>query len=836
MAKGVAHAGKGKSLSSGEARENERRGWTEASYRRKNLKPWNNYDWSRRGLNFEIKDGKIIPLCSQEVSLYNRYLNMIKSLDFKEYKAGATNKQHTYVELILSGSTERMQKIAFGDQKVNFERNPEQWQNWGVKRTTGEGSIEEWAMDCYNFVCNKYGKQNIIGFEIHLDETEPHIHVNIVPTAIKKQRGRADSGYHKIVMEDGKPKLENGKTIPATYTKGKHVGEVIKISDKKYNELSDEKKQEYRKNERGTVRTISYATYFGDKLEERSQKMSELHDDFYKEVGKKWGFERGDIWAKLSDEERRERMRRTKEQRWYELKAKLEKEKAEKERDDVKKEVKEQNATMEANAEKIKSQEITLVDNDNTIKRQGITIMSRDALIKMKDERLNEQNTELQKVKEDTAKANADREQAYQDRDAAVGDKDIAVNEAQAAIRQRDAAVDEMNKAIDATAENRKTLDEQKRQMSNNETELKKQRAEKAAGLSDLEAIRSVQTLSVEGVTTYVKALPDIEFTVSKDVRAKLLSSLRSHPRIVYPNPSLTAKELHRIVEDEIDKVYQGLGLMSSKKDMLNKIKEILTDEQTILFSVVGAEQKKGIMEAEKKLYKHHQKNIADAVINSTKYNELEREGINKTSYENVVKERDEAQEKAERLDETEKLLEFAWPGITKAKNVLIDPSLDNNYMTGEQESAVRDVLRKDPENRLTDITKLISYACSFRNIPVGTRAEAIELAAESIIKGVAEKGYDLMKEATAIVGDVAKELDVSVASAAQSAASTAVCLMFGYLDAATTVSQGCGGGGENNDLPKKKDDEDDRKFFGRCLHAAVGMMKPKMKQGMKRS
>ena len=122
MAKGVAHAGKGKSLSSGEACENERRGWNEDSYRRKNEKEWNNYDWSRHHLNFEIKDGKIIPLGSQAVSLYDRYLNVLKDIGFKEYKAGATNQQHTYIELIFSGSTDKMQKIAFGNQKVDFER------------------------------------------------------------------------------------------------------------------------------------------------------------------------------------------------------------------------------------------------------------------------------------------------------------------------------------------------------------------------------------------------------------------------------------------------------------------------------------------------------------------------------------------------------------------------------------------------------------------------------------------------------------------------------------------------------------------------------------------
>ncbi len=155
MAKGVAHAGKGKSLSSGEANENERRGWTEDSYRRKNKSPLNNYDWSRHGLNFEIVDGEIRDLGRQQVSLYRRYKDIVKNLDFKEYKAGATNQQHTYVELILSGSTEKMQKIAFGEQPVNYERNPETWHNWGVTRTK---DIEQWALDCYNFVCERYDK------------------------------------------------------------------------------------------------------------------------------------------------------------------------------------------------------------------------------------------------------------------------------------------------------------------------------------------------------------------------------------------------------------------------------------------------------------------------------------------------------------------------------------------------------------------------------------------------------------------------------------------------------------------------------------------------------
>ena len=301
MAKGVAHAGKGTGLSSGNANENERRGWTEISYRRKNREPLNNYDWSRHNLNFEVVDGTIRPLGSQKVSLYNRYQNVIKNLDYKEYKDGATNKQHSYVELILSGSTAKMQKIAFGDQNVSYERNPQEWHNWNVTRTA---AIEEWALDVYNFVCKRYGKENIIGFEVHLDETEPHVHCNIVPTAIKKQRGNV-SGYIKIDTDGN----------PVAYTKGKHIGEVIKISDKKYEKLSDEKKKEYRKNERGTVRVLSFATHFGDKSEERSKKMSELHDEYFNQVGKKWGFDRGDIIANLPEEEQALRKHYTKQQR-----------------------------------------------------------------------------------------------------------------------------------------------------------------------------------------------------------------------------------------------------------------------------------------------------------------------------------------------------------------------------------------------------------------------------------------------------------------------------------------------------------------------------------------
>ena len=300
MAKGVADARHGKGLSIGEANENERRGMGENSYRHMNEKPFNNYDWSRRALNFEIVKGQIVPLGSQEESMYFRYLDALKKVDFKQYKDGATNQQNTYAGLIFSGSTEHMQRIAFGDQEVDYTRNPEEWKNWNVKRLP---AIEEWAMDTYKFACSMYGEENIIGFDVHLDETAPHIHCKVVPTAVMQQRGRG-GGYHKVDADGN----------PVTYTKGKHIGEVIKISEKKYEALSEEKKKEYRPNVRGTVRTISYGTYFGKNLKEREEKLSDLHTQYYNHVGIKWGLKRGDVIAELPEEEQRRRKHMNKEE------------------------------------------------------------------------------------------------------------------------------------------------------------------------------------------------------------------------------------------------------------------------------------------------------------------------------------------------------------------------------------------------------------------------------------------------------------------------------------------------------------------------------------------
>ncbi|MBQ9677150.1 MAG: plasmid recombination protein [Prevotella sp.] len=709
MAKGVVHAGKKLGLSSGNADENERKindkerkgekkAWDEKTYRNKNKIPWNNYDWSRHSLNFEIarsKDGKptVIPLGSQDVTLYRRYQKIIQDVGFKQYKVGASNQQLTYMELILSGSTKKMQKLAFGDQNVDFTRNPQQWKNWGVTRTR---EIEQWALDCYEFMCKKYGEENIIGFEVHLDETEPHIHVNIVPTAIMQQRGR-NGGYHKVDADGN----------PVTYTKGKHIGEVIKISESKYNALSEDKKAEYRPNERGTVHTISYAYHFGGNKPERSAKMFQLHNEFHEHVGSKWGFDRGDIWAELPEEERRRRKRRTKQQAYEEEEAK-----------------------------------------------------------KAKDKVLEETNTATEKLKEVEEKLDAK-------------EKDLE------------------------------------------------------AAQKDLGLIKKVQNLMEENLEDYIHALPDVEISVTKDIRAKLASPMKEHTRILTSiNPPMSLQELERVLKEVLEAVIMDKGIFLSKEDRNRRMRDIVTDMTTIMIEAAGGKQKKEITAVGRKLYLSIRSEMADAVSKALKYDSLKKEGFADVNQAKRMK------EAASRTKATEDMLEFSWPGVTKAKEILINPELDQKYMSKEERNEVLGILRNDknhPEDRIADMFRLLKYACEFRNIPLATQVEALMLSTEKAITYIKENtGCDFIGGANNMMATIWEQIE-KPAEAVNQIAASAACLFFGFADAATTISTGSGGGGGgDSELPKKKDDENDMQFAVRCLVSAAQMRLPtrRLKKG----
>ncbi len=214
------------------------------------------YDWWRRNLNFEIVKGKICPQLSHAIPLHDRIQNRLRELGFKNYKETAKNAPNVCMDFVIGGQRERLREMAFGKQYVNFDEKDEQ--NSHVKRCD---EIERWAMDTYKWAAKKYGEENIIGFNVHLDETTPHIHMQVIPVAEKKRRGRVKTGQ-----------------------------------------------------ERGTVKTVSYAGIVGETPEALSKYLDDMHTDYHLQVqvGYKYGLERGTFFDDLTPEEQARRKNRSK--------------------------------------------------------------------------------------------------------------------------------------------------------------------------------------------------------------------------------------------------------------------------------------------------------------------------------------------------------------------------------------------------------------------------------------------------------------------------------------------------------------------------------------------
>jgi uncharacterized coiled-coil protein SlyX len=133
------------------------------------------YDRTRDKLNFEIVKGKIQPI-DKTKSIPERIKASLDSRGIKDPNEGLDEpKYRTVVNFIFGGSRERMHEIAFGDQKVNLNKDAD---NSNIER---KPEIEQWAMDVYNFVARKWGEENIASFVIHLDETNPHLHCTLLP-------------------------------------------------------------------------------------------------------------------------------------------------------------------------------------------------------------------------------------------------------------------------------------------------------------------------------------------------------------------------------------------------------------------------------------------------------------------------------------------------------------------------------------------------------------------------------------------------------------------------------------------------------------------------------
>ena len=251
-AKASVHMDGIKSFDVAQSDENERRGKDKEWYdREQDYKGApNHYDWYRRYLNFEIMNGKIVPQLSHAIPAHQRLKNRLEELGFKSYKATAENTPNIVMDFLVGGDQERLREMAFGNQTVNFEHPDEK--NSQLKR---EKTIEWWAMDTYRWACKRYGEENIVAFNVHLDETTPHIHMQVVPVGLVQKRGRLKAGE-----------------------------------------------------ERKMVKAVSFAAVVGKNPKELSEYKRDMHTDYHLQVGWKYGLERGTFFEDLTPEEQALRM------------------------------------------------------------------------------------------------------------------------------------------------------------------------------------------------------------------------------------------------------------------------------------------------------------------------------------------------------------------------------------------------------------------------------------------------------------------------------------------------------------------------------------------------
>ncbi len=219
------HVEAAKSFGTAEANENERR-WTDDKIDTKNQDPTNHYDKSRRHLNLEIgPDGKIHPLGYHERSLEVRLMDRLTELGWHPFKADSKIQPNCCARFIFGGNHDRTLEMAFGDQTINPDRDAD---NSHLHRCA---EIEQWAKDVYDWCVQRYGQENVIGFQVHLDESSPHIHALIVPVGQRAKSGRE---------------------------------------------------------------CVMWSAKFGKNRYEYGQILREMHTSLYEEVGSKYGLERGD--------------------------------------------------------------------------------------------------------------------------------------------------------------------------------------------------------------------------------------------------------------------------------------------------------------------------------------------------------------------------------------------------------------------------------------------------------------------------------------------------------------------------------------------------------------
>ena len=708
------------SFSTAQGRENERRDWTEETYQAKNKQPGNRYDWSRRHLNFEVMSGKkittrngktvyipprIVRLGTQRKSLKKRYEQRLKELNFKPWREDAPNQPNTCVDFVLSGDHDRMTEIAFG-KPMDFDwQEDNSWVSLADDPNhPGMKMIETMAMDYYDFLCRKFGEENVIGLECHLDETTPHFHALVIPVAERVKRGRV-GGYEldPDVESDGKERPEH-------------------ITTRQFERLKEEDQSFYRPATPKKVLTVSYSHYFGETKYEESQSFRHWHDMLHDEVNYRWGLERGEDTSLMTVEERKEHRKKNKRQ------------------------------------------------------------LERERLLA------------LEKAEEAEKKAQESEKKALET-EKKIDQAAWALNNVESSLAEKRETSSKLNDSIDNARQELNRINKEKESAKNEKTALEQKARELADAVGD------------PSESVAIKGFCDAVFTYNAKSNGAVIENLRAKGKT-----KMTMMDVIMAAFQEVDKVRsQRKSVFTNaeefRRQQNNEIKSIMTDMQTILRSFDSAHVAE-LTRRSRAIVKQELRQNAIAIRKIQQYDEMQHKGITVESYE-------KAKEKADEYDHSRQMLETVWSGLWDAAKAIANPRLDEYVMNDREKEIIRNAIRENPKDRLTDAGWLLKNAAVFRDICDDTKAGVYQIGAESGVSYLEKLGLDLAE---------------GVAENVEQVAATTACLFFGFLDEATTISESYGGGGGNNELPKKKDNEDELSFARRCHQMAKAMHAPRYK------
>ena len=708
------------SFSTAQGRENERRDWTEETYQAKNKQPGNRYDWSRKHLNFEVMSGKkittrngktvyipprIVRLGTQRKSLKKRYEQRLKELNFKPWREDAPNQPNTCVDFVLSGDHDRMTEIAFG-KPMDFDwQEDNSWVSLADDPNhPGMKMIETMAMDYYDFLCRKFGEENVIGLECHLDETTPHFHALVIPVAERVKRGRVGGYELDPDMEgDGKERPEH-------------------ITTRQFERLKEEDQSFYRPATPKKVLTVSYSHYFGETKYEESQSFRKWHDMLHDEVNCKWGLERGEDTSLMTVEERKEHRKKNKRQ------------------------------------------------------------LERERLLA------------LEKAEEAEKKAQESEKKALET-EKKIDQAAWALNNFESSLAEKRETSSKLNDSIDNARQELNRINKEKESAKNEKTALEQKAKELADAVGD------------PSESVAIKGFCDAVFTYNAKSNGAVIENLKAKGKT-----KMTMMDVIMAAFQEVDKVKnQKKSIFTNaeefRRQQNNEIKSIMTDMQTILRSFDTAHVAE-LTRRSRAIVKQELRQNAIAIRKIQQYDEMQHKGITVESYE-------KAKEKADEYDHSRQMLETVWSGLWDAAKAIANPRLDEYVMNDREKEIIRNAIRENPKDRLTDAGWLLKNAAVFRDICDDTKAEVYQIGAESGVSYLEKLGLDLAE---------------GVAENVEQVAATTACLFFGFLDEATTISESYGGGGGNNELPKKKDNEDELSFARRCHQMAKAMHAPRYK------